>query len=80
MTSKKLICILILVLSAVILVWWGFSLSQAKPLGGLDFRALYEGAACLLHHRDPFNPAEVRAYYVSTGGARLYPTPIFRRL
>jgi multidrug transporter EmrE-like cation transporter len=58
---------------AIVLVLWGWSLSHAKPLGGLDFRALYEGAACLIHHHDPFSPAEVRAYYIATGDARLYP-------
>lgn len=57
----------------VILVLWGWSLSHAKPLGGLDFRALYEGASVLIHHHDPFNPGDVRAYYVATGDDRLYP-------
>src|SRR5579863_5523272 len=65
--------LLLITVGAIVVVVWGMSISHSKPLGGLDFRTLYEGASCLLHHHDPFNPAEVRAYYIATGDARLYP-------
>jgi hypothetical protein len=51
----------------------GYVAVAREATGGLDFRALYEGAGCLLHHCDPYNPIDVRFYYVSTGDARLYP-------
>jgi hypothetical protein len=65
--------LLLILAGSLVFVFWGSSLARAKPLGGLDFRALYEGAGCLLHQCDPFNPSEVRAYYNQTGDARLYP-------
>ena len=65
--------LLLILVGSLVFVLWGTSLARAKPLGGLDFRALYEGAGCLLHHCDPFNPSEMRAYYNATGDARLYP-------
>jgi Glycosyltransferase family 87 len=71
--GKRIVSVGLLVAGSAIFVWWGIALSHAKPLGGLDFRALYEGTSCLLHGHDPFNPAEVRAYYIETGDARLYP-------
>jgi hypothetical protein len=73
MTGRRWASVVLLVMGAAILVWLGGGLSQAKPLGGLDFRALYEGAAVLIHRHDPFNPSDVRAYYVATGDAKLYP-------
>lgn len=73
MSGRRWVGFALIGAGAVILVSWGWSLSHAKPLGGLDFRALYEGAACLIHRHDPFNPGEVRAYYIATGDARLYP-------
>ena len=73
MSKRQWTSLVIVAVSAAILLVWGLSISRSKPLGGLDFRALYEGAACLIHHHDPFNPAEVKAYYIATGDARLYP-------
>lgn len=73
MTGQRWASLGIVAAAAAIFSWLGGEVSQAKPLGGLDFRALYEGAAVLIHHQDPFNPAEVRAYYVATGDAKLYP-------
>jgi hypothetical protein len=70
---KRLTGLLLMLSGSIILVLWGMALSHAKPLGGLDFRALYEGTGCLINHCDPFNPGEVREYYVATGDARLYP-------
>ncbi len=72
-TGKRMAGLLLMLAGSVIFVLWGTALSHAKPLGGLDFRALYEGAGCLLHHCDPYNADEVRDYYISTGDARLYP-------
>jgi hypothetical protein len=71
--GKKISGLIAIALGGSILVLWGFALFRAKPLGGLDFRALYEGAGCLIHHHDPFNPNDVRAYYVARGDAQLYP-------
>lgn len=73
MTGRQWAGAAVILFGAVIFVWLGAGLAQAKPLGGLDFRALYEGAAVLIHHHDPFNAADVRAYYVATGDAKLYP-------
>jgi hypothetical protein len=71
--GKRLTGLLLMLAGGIVFALWGNSLSHAKPLGGLDFRALYEGAGCLIHHHDPFNPGELREYYVATGDARLYP-------
>ena len=73
MSGKRVAAAALLAGGGLVFLWWGFALAQAKPLGGLDFRALYEGTACLLHGHDPFNPEEVRAYYAATGDAALYP-------
>ena len=73
MTKRRSASVLLMLGGSAIVLWLGLGLARAKPLGGLDFRALYEGAAVLIHHHDPFNPADVRAYYVATGDAKLYP-------
>lgn len=73
MMRRRWASLALLIAGGLILVWLGSGVARSKPLGGLDFRALYEGAACLLHHHDPFDPATVRAYYRATGDAQLYP-------
>lgn len=73
MPGKRIVSVALLLAGSAIVVWWGFALSRAKPLGGLDFRALYESTACLIAHHDPYNAATLRDFYVSRGDAQLYP-------
>lgn len=48
-------------------VLWGTWLETTSYAPMLDFKAVYYGARCLLHHRDPYNPKEFRAVYGAEG-------------
>jgi hypothetical protein len=70
MTSKRAVGLVLLLLASVFMIWLGFPLSRAKPLGNLDFRALYFSSECLVHGCAPYSPEQMRAYYLAHGGIR----------
>jgi hypothetical protein len=69
-TGKRFASLLPIMVGAIIFWSWGMSLSRSKPLGGLDFRLLYDGTLCLLAHHDPYNPSELGDFLHSSGAIR----------
>jgi hypothetical protein len=60
---------LILVLcGALIFVLFGSSIARSRPLGMLDFKALYYGANCLIDRCDPYSNPELHRYYLAHHG------------
>lgn len=70
MTGKQIAGLLLILVGSIVFLWWGMSLSRAKPLGGLDFRLLYNGTRCVLEHHDPYNPGELEGFLHSSGAIR----------
>ena len=57
-----------LLLCAVIFIVWGSILEHATAAGMLDFKIVYYGTQCLIHHRDPYQGADVLHVYQAQGG------------
>jgi len=66
--EKRRIGLFLLILGALVLLAWGSSIARSRPLGMLDFRAIYYVTSGLIHHQDPYNQAALRAYYQASGG------------
>ena len=62
---------LLILLSALLSVYWGFALQRGSPFLMSDFKGVYYGAQCLLQGRDPFAPGEVLRVYQAREGGRL---------
>ena len=67
--------ILWILVCAGISVVWGSWLETTNRAGMADFKAVYYGARCLIHHRDPYNPAEFERVYLAEGGTIPPDTP-----
>lgn len=55
--------LLLLVLSACIFLAAGEAFKRSTPLGAMDFKVLYFGARCFIHHCDPYNVEELKHFY-----------------
>jgi len=63
MTRARLGGLLLLLLSGVISILWGYVLEPQIPGGMIDFKGVYYGGRCLLQHGDPYiEGAPLRAY------------------
>ncbi len=67
-TKPRKNALLLLAICSGISVLWGYYLQQTSPGGMPDFRAIYYGARCILHHRDPYLPADFLSVYQQDGG------------
>lgn len=68
---------LIWVLACIgISILWGTSIGRGGN-GWVDFRAVYAGTRCLLHHHNPYNVSELAAEYLSEDGKHPPDTPRF---
>jgi len=63
---QGLICLL---LCAGISIVWGTWITR-NGCAWIDFRTVYAGARCLVHHHNPYNAGEVEREYLSEGGQR----------
>ena len=82
MKSPRRIGLLWLLLSSGLFIVWGSFIAQTSPGGLADFKAVYYGARCLIHHSDPYKEAEfLRVYEAEGGGFPSDPTTsmLFRR-
>ncbi len=86
LTSTQRTALLCLLVSSGIFMVWGFRRAADRPVGKCDFTAIYYGARCLIHHRDPYNPVEFENVYQAEGGdmpsdlptLRMFRNAIFR--
>jgi hypothetical protein len=57
MTRTRWIALAWILLASGISIWWGSSIWQTKN-GWIDFRSVYYGTRCLLHHHNPYKVSE----------------------
>ena len=67
MTQKRMVGLLLVLLSGGLSVIWGFDLERASSVGPIDFEGIYYGARCLLQDRDPYKTSEVLQVYLADG-------------
>lgn len=70
MTRFRWIGLLLILLSSGLSILWGISAARSGSGGELDFRAIYYGTRCLLHHHDPYSQNELESFYRTDGGER----------
>jgi hypothetical protein len=69
LTSTQRTALLCLLFSSGIFILWGSFLESSSYAGMADFKAVYYGARCLIHHRDPYKPGELQSVYQAEGGS-----------
>jgi hypothetical protein len=62
---RGFICLL---LSCGISALWGVALAWHRAGGTADLKAIYYGARCVMHHRDPYKTSEFQSLYLAEGG------------
>src|ERR1039458_1558372 len=82
MTKTRRISVFLILLSSAISIFCGSALDRSSPAGMANFRAIYYGARCLIHHKDPYKEADFLQVYAAEGGE--FPTDpnkalLFRR-
>ena len=66
--GNRSVAVVILLVSIVIFVVMGRSLQRNSPQGLLDFKVLYYGASCLVHHCDPYEVGDLTHFFLKSGG------------
>ena len=74
MTKRQIAIYLLLLFCSSLAVIWGIALARSARGIMLDYRVVYIGARCLMHHCDPYNEAQLMQVYFEEGGERL-PAP-----
>ncbi|HWG21498.1 MAG TPA: glycosyltransferase 87 family protein [Terracidiphilus sp.] len=59
---------LLILLSCGVSVFWGVALGKGLADGTPNYRAIYYGARCLIHHTDPYREGEFLRVYQAEGG------------
>ena len=68
MSKLRPISVFLILLSSGISILSGFLLDRGSPGGTGNYRAVYYGARCLIHHADPYNPDDfLRVYRIESG-------------
>jgi hypothetical protein len=68
MESTRRIGLLWLLLSSAVFIVWGSFIEHSSSGRMADFKAIYYGARCLIHHADPYQEAEFLRVYQAEGG------------
>ena len=68
MNGTRRIGLLLLLLSGGVSIVWGSFIEHNSPGRMVDFKAVYYGARCLIHHSDPYKEAEFLSVYQAEGG------------
>ncbi len=68
MTKTRRMSVFLILLSSAISIFWGLALGHSSPGGTINFRAIYYGTRCLIHHKDPYNEADFLHVYKDDGG------------
>jgi len=79
MKKERRIALLWLLVSSGIFIVWGSTMEHAANGGMADFKAIYYGARCLIHHSDPYKESEFLRIYREEGG-KLPPDPVIAKL
>ena len=66
----------LVLLCAGISVLWGISIGRSGN-AWIDFRAVYAGTRCLMHHNNPYNVSELQREYASEDGQRPPDKPFY---
>jgi len=69
MPKMRSMSVILIVLSSAFSIVTGRWLDQSSGAGTSSYRAVYYGARCLIHHADPYNPAEFSRIYTIENGA-----------
>lgn len=69
---QGLICVLV---CAGLSILWGTSRARSG-VAWIDFRAVYAGTRCLIHHHNPYNVSDLEREYLSEDGQRPRATPL----
>lgn len=56
-------------------ILWGTSRARSG-VAWIDFRAVYAGTRCLMHHQNPYNVSDLEREYLSEDGQRPKATPL----
>ncbi len=67
-TRSRLDGLSFLLMGAVAFLSIGTAFERASPVSMLDFKPLYYGTRCLMNRCDPYNPIEVRRFYIAESG------------
>ncbi|MGA8668478.1 MAG: glycosyltransferase family 87 protein [Terracidiphilus sp.] len=78
MTKARRTGLLLILLGAGLFVFTGEAFQRSTSLGLMDFKVLYHGARCFIHHCDPYNVAELQEFYKTDGGEQPSDPPIIR--
>ena len=68
MTKARAAILLLLSMSSVLSVFWGFSLERAAQGIIVDFKVVFYGARCLLEKHDPYDEHQLMSVYLAEGG------------
>ncbi len=68
MTKPRQDGLTLLLLGSVLFLWLGTAMENASPDSMLDFKAVFYGARCLMHHSDPYEASEIQRAYQADGG------------
>ncbi len=68
MTKARAAILLLLLMSSMLSVLWGFALERSARGIIVDLKVVYLGTRCLLEHRDPYNENDLKAVYQAEGG------------
>ncbi|HEV2486833.1 MAG TPA: glycosyltransferase family 87 protein [Terracidiphilus sp.] len=80
MTRTRRIGLACLLMCCGVSVLWGFFLQYNSPDGMLDFKGVYYGARCLLHHSDPYKEGEPLRVCQLEGGDCSRPSDVLRQV
>jgi hypothetical protein len=80
MTKARSAGLVLLLLSACIFVGLGEAFARSTPLGLLDFKVLYNGARCFVHHCDPYKVDELARFYDASGLGKPSDPPVIRHV
>lgn len=70
--------LVLVLLCAALSVVWGTSIARGG-IAWIDFRAVYAGTRCLMHHENPYRPGELEREYLTEDGQRPRATPLNRQ-
>ena len=80
MTRDRLDGLYLLILGSAVFVLLGVALEANSQYSMVDFKSLFYGTKCLIHHGDPFRESELLRTYQAEGGDNPSDSAIIRRI
>ena len=75
---KRAACLLILILGSLRFLVHGYRESVSSNYHARDFKPVYSGALCLLHHCNPYDEDQIKDQFVLSGGDLRDPIPFIK--